>query len=53
MAVGAFVAVSNVLQTDVTAQQAGKWVHYDKEAPDCKGPGNTCYDMTTPPPVEN
>ena len=49
MAVGAFVAVSNVLQTDVTAQQAGKWVKYLPDVPDCKGVGTTCYDMTTPP----
>jgi hypothetical protein len=45
MLIGAFIAVSNLLQKDV---YAGKWVKYLPEVPDCKGEGHTCYDMTSP-----
>jgi len=50
MVVGSFVAISNVLKTGLTgAESSAKWVHYDRQKPDCEGPGNDCLDMSTKP----
>ncbi len=48
MVVGLAVSVANMIDTDLHAQEPGRWVQLHKDIPDCYGPGNTCYDMTQP-----
>jgi len=49
MVIGAAVAVSNLLEKHI---YAGKWTTYYPGIPDCKDPGDTCYDMTTPDTIK-
>jgi hypothetical protein len=45
MLLGAFIAVSNMLDFDLQGSARG-WVHYDKDKPACEGIGDTCFDFT-------
>ncbi len=51
MVVGVFITFSNFMEPELNGA-AGKWVQKKENPPDCYGDGNTCFDATSRPIID-